>query len=302
MARVGAEQPFTLPYARMFDVTSATGLEYRIFVGLPPSFGSDDRTYPALYVLDADSWFGTVLEISRSRSYAGEIGEILVIGVGYPTGYDIAVQTERRTYDFSSSEWDPDSALYREAAAVFETLGKEFRFGGAPAFVDFIADELQPLIAERYQGDPADRGIFGHSAGGNFVGHALFSRPDAFTKYISACPGFSFNDWDVFRLEEEYAAAHDDLPVTLYLAAGEGEVLQFGKFGLLSGTARMAESLHSRGYPNLKLTCEFLAGKTHETAVTEILQRGLEIFWPGTPYWWSAERVAENLRALQPTK
>ena len=132
-------------------------------------------------------------------------------------------------------------------------------------------------MQERYRVDPADQGIFGHSAGGDFVGHALFSRPESFTKYISACPGFSFNDWDVFRLEEEYAAAHDDLPVTLYLAAGEGEVLQFGKFGLLSGTARMAEALHTRGYLNLSLTCEFLAGKTHETAVTEILQRGTRI-------------------------
>jgi len=296
---VASDRPYTLSYARQFDVTSATGLEYEISVGFPMSYGITERTYPAIYVLDGNSWFGAVLDMTRSRGSMGEIGEVVVVGIGYPSGHELSVQTPRRTYDFTTSEWDSSSLLWREAARTFEAIGAELRIGGAPAFLDFIADELQPLVEARYRVDGSDRAIFGHSAGGNFAAHALFRRTDRFSKYLIACPGFAFNDWDAFRLEEEYAAAHSDLPVTVYLAAGSDEALQFSKASLVSGTARMAETLHERKYPGLKLTCEFLPGKTHETAVTEILQRGLETCWPGSPYDWSADRVRENRRAMQ---
>jgi predicted alpha/beta superfamily hydrolase len=290
--------PFTYPFARSFDVTSSTGLDYRISVGFPLSYGSSGRRYPALYVLDADNWFGTVLEYARESAMAGESGEVVVVGIAYPGGHDPSYQTARRTYDFSTAEWDLTSSLARQAIGVFDVIGQEFRIGGAPAFLDFLVDELQPAIHERYLVDSDDRAILGHSAGGNFVGHALFSRPESFTKYISACPGFAFNDWDVFRLEERYAALHDDLPVTLYLAAGSDEALQFSNTGIVSGTARLAETLKERRYPSLRLVCEILSGKTHITAYPEVLQRGLVLCWPGSPYDWSAERVAENFETL----
>jgi hypothetical protein len=86
--------------------------------------------------------------------------------------------------------------------------------------------------------------------------------------------------------------------VTLYLAAGSDEALQFSNTGIVSGTARLAETLKERRYPGLRLVCEILSGKSHITAYPEILQRGLAICWPGSPYDWSAERVAENFETL----
>jgi predicted alpha/beta superfamily hydrolase len=174
-------------------------------------------------------------------------------------------------------------------------MGRPLRLGGAPAFLDFITDDLQPLINERYRVDPADRGLFGHSAGGNFVGRVLFSKPEAFAKYICGSPALSFNDWAVCRLEEEYAASHEDLPVTLYLAAGSQETWQMGIGEIVSRTARMAETLHQRHYPGLRLTAEILAGKTHLTGVAEILHRGMEICWPGSPAPLSVELLEEAL-------
>jgi predicted alpha/beta superfamily hydrolase len=257
-------------------------------VGLPVSYeAGSGRAYPVLYVFDADTTFCTVLETARSRAFTGEVGEVLVVGIGYPVGTDVATWGSRRTYDFSVDTWDRGSAVWQEAERVMDALGQPLRIGGAPALVELVADRVRPLVAELYGGDPADQALFGHSAGGNFLVHALLTRPEVFTKVAAACPGFVYNDWHVFELEERYAAAHDDLAATVYLAAGSDEALQMSKLEIASGTARMAETLKERGYPSLRLVCEFFTARTHETATTEILQRALELFWPGTPYDWS---------------
>src|SRR3954447_851218 len=117
-ATTSATQPSLMPYAEAFDITSSAGAEFRISVGFPPSYPGTDRAYPVLYVLDAHDFFYTVLEISRLRPTYGEIEEIVVVGIGYPYGTDLSVYGAgrsnddyinagfRRTYDFTSAEWD----------------------------------------------------------------------------------------------------------------------------------------------------------------------------------------------------
>lgn len=300
MARTsGPAERFSLPHAEAFDMTAASGETYRISVGLPVSYTHTTTSYPVIYVLDADFLFCSMLELTRLRGITGEIAEVVVVGIGYPSGTDFQTVSLRRTFDFSAPEWDLTTPVGRDVKAVFEAMGAEPRFGGASGFLDFLTDEVQPLVADRYRIDDADQALFGDSSGGNFVGHVLFRRPEAFTKYIAASPGFCYNDWEVFRLEEEYAKNHSDLPVLLYLAAGSGETLQLASGGLVSGTARMAETLHQRGYSGLRLTCDILADKTHFPACVDIMNRGLDLCWPGTPYDMTGERVESSMEKLR---
>jgi predicted alpha/beta superfamily hydrolase len=60
--------------------------------------------------------------------------------------------------------------------------------GGNDAFLSFIIDELKPAIAKATQVDPGRQALFGHSLGGLFVLHALFSRSDAFDTFIAGSP------------------------------------------------------------------------------------------------------------------
>jgi predicted alpha/beta superfamily hydrolase len=280
--------PVSLPRSEQLELDSR-----RLLVALPLSYGVDDRRYPVLWVLDADNLFCTVAEVSRFRALTGELAETIVVGLGYPEGTDVATRGARRTYDFTTADWDRGSPLFRETEAVLATLNLPLRIGGAPALLELLTGTLQPLVAERYRADAADQALFGHSDAGNFALYALFERPGAFAKVIAASPGLALNDGFVHRLEEEYARTHDDLPATLYLAAGSDEALQFSKLGIVSGTARLAETLKERRYPRLRLTCELLSGQTHMTALTEILQRGLALCWPGAPYGWSAAHWEE---------
>jgi predicted alpha/beta superfamily hydrolase len=287
-------QPFTLPFAEAFDVTTSGGRAYRLSVGLPRSYGRSDRRYPVLYVLDADDHFLTVLDIARLRGMLGEVQELVVVGIGYPRGTDLATYATRRMYDFSTDAWDRTTTAYREQAAMMELAGLTWEVGGAPAFLAALVDELQPLIAERYSVDPADQGLFGTSAGGNFTGYALFERPDAFAKYIVSSPAFYFSDFEVLRLEERYAAGAHDLPATVYLGAGVEETRQYAQIPIVSGLVRLAEALERRRYPGLLLRCELYPGKGHLSAATEAIDRGLEACWPGVPVVASAAAVEEN--------
>ena len=231
----------------------------------------------------ADTHFCRVIETSRERGRVGEISELVVVGIGYQLGTDLAAMLARRLYDFTAPHGDRTTRFMRELEAITTRRGQTLRLGGAAMLLELITDQIQPLVNERYRVDPADQAILGQSAGGNFVAHVLFQRPEAFSKYIVGSPAFAYNDGYAFQLEDDYARGHDDLPVTLYLAAASHEVLHMAPLSLVSGTARMAEILHERDYPGLRLACEILGGHTHASVYTEIIHRGLEVCWPGHP-------------------
>ena len=87
-------------------------------------------------------------------------------------------------------------------------------------FLDFIVEELQPAIRDRY--DVTDEGStrFGSSLGGLFVFHTLFHRPDAFDNYLAVSPAIGWDERVVPRHEASYAESADDLDASLYLAVG----------------------------------------------------------------------------------
>jgi predicted alpha/beta superfamily hydrolase len=231
--------------------------------------------YPVLYVLDADDHFALAVELAAGLARSREAAEIVVVGLAYPEASGAC-----RLYELTGPAWDRASATFRLIEGGLSAQGLRFTIGGAPALVDFLTACLVPEIEGRYRVDSAGRGLFGHSAAGNFVARVLFSRSSAFGKYVAASPSFSTNDWEVFELEREHATEHDDLAAELYLTAGARETLDYAPHSIVSGTARLAEMLAERRYPSLRLACDLLPGKTHQTAVAETLERALVRLWP----------------------
>jgi predicted alpha/beta superfamily hydrolase len=283
--------PFTLPHAESFELTSSAGERFRISVGFPFSYTPSGRSYPVLYVLDANMVFCTALEISRYRGTFGDVGEVVVVGIGYPET-DLPTWVERRTHDFTSAEWDTSRPIRDELVRIYAQIGREIRLGGVEPLLELITGQLQPLVAARYHVDADDQALFGHSAGGNLVAQAIFRRPGAFRKLIAASPAFYLNDWEVFRLEADHAARHGDLPVRLYLGIGSDETADLANLGIASGTTRFAETLQLRRYPSLELSCELFRGN-HLSTLTQVLHRGLEVCWPGRPVGMNTDTMGE---------
>lgn len=179
--------PVVVPAARQLDVRSSVGGHlYRLFVSVPdvpvPANG-----FPVLYVLDGNAAFPVAAFLARGAAGRSEVtGHVppIVVGIGYPEARDFDVPARRRDYTPG---------------------GEGIAEGGAGRFLDFIERDVKPLIAANHAVDRSRQAIFGHSFGGLFVLHALFTRPGSFSTFIASSPSIWWQDKVVLK----------DLPVLL---------------------------------------------------------------------------------------
>jgi uncharacterized protein len=171
-------------------VRSKKGGDYKIFVsapaGPPPPGG-----FPVLYVLDGNAWFGVAAEVARLNEL--ENGPSIVVGVGYDvhTLYD----GPRRDHDFTVG-----------APLTPQPASAGSKFGGAADFLDFLQHDLRQAIAASYAINPARQALFGHSLGGWFVLHALFTAPGSFETFVAASPSIWWDDKTLLDEEQAFAA------------------------------------------------------------------------------------------------
>jgi predicted alpha/beta superfamily hydrolase len=129
------------------------GDEFKIFVG---HCGASDPTPPAvLYVGDANGMFASAVDIVRFMQLSAQLPPILVVGIGYRMGA-VGETIQVRTRDFTPTS----------DASYTEIFPAQTMMGGAPRFLAFIRDELQPWVHARHRIEAVDSAFFGHSAGG----------------------------------------------------------------------------------------------------------------------------------------
>src|SRR5271154_1600542 len=148
-----------------------------------------------LYLSDANTSFGGVMNILTALRWAGYVPPMLVVGIGY------RVQDETETLAPRSRDLTPST--YEG-----ET---DWPSGGAPQFLRFIREELKPWVATTFDLDPDDDAFFGFSYAGLFGTYVLLTQPDTFKRYGLVSPSLWFNAKSMFDLEAAYAASHDDL-------------------------------------------------------------------------------------------
>src|SRR5690606_34171859 len=123
--------------------------------------------FPVIYVLDANSVFGTVTEAVRAQSRfpaRSGVDPAIVVGIGYAT--DAPFHPDRH-YDFTLPVPAHELPPHPDG-------GSWPGQGGSAAFLQFIERELKPQIERDFPVDTSRQTIFGHSLGGLFVLTALF--------------------------------------------------------------------------------------------------------------------------------
>lgn len=181
--------PYTVPGTEQIDVVSGrTGLPYRIFIHVPLK-PAPPEGYPVLYAVDGNAYFGSLAEAMRlvTRHPRG-LPPGVIVGIGYPSAGPFV--TERRFYDLTTpAKRDglrPDGSAWPVN-------------GGAELFLDFIEQELMPLIGQRLPIDCSRQSLFGHSLGGFFTLHALMTRPNMFHSYVAGSPSLWWDERLLFR-------------------------------------------------------------------------------------------------------
>lgn len=278
-----SSQPATIlaSQTRIMD-SQANGHRYRITVSLPLGYGKASggawpfgdlpNRWPVVYVVDGNWYAGMVTEIIRPMSWAGDVSDAIVVGIGYPEPED-PVEAWRDAFVRRDADLLPfrDAALEKRHSAL---QGRPVRTGDGGQFLTFIRDELVPVIEREFQADPARRVFVGHSFGGIFGAYALFEAPGLFQSLVVGSPSLFLGERDIFRREAAYAGAHTALAANLYLYAGEHE--ESVDDTTLTDTLRLAAILNARGYDGLTLVSHVFMDHGHFDTIAPGARWGLK--------------------------
>ncbi len=276
----------TLPDTSVYPLRSdAVGDDFELWIAEPRTgFVPPSGPPGVLYLLDANLYFGTAVEMTRlMHTLYGELPQLRVVGIAYPAD-DGLRQAMLRTRDFTPSE-DPGmtamaASLPRPAAGP----PVEPATGGADAFLAFLRDQVVPFVEDRYEVAPGGRAIFGSSLGGLFVAYALQRAPKMFDHFLGVSPALWWNEAEA--MEADYPTP-DSGPPGVHLAAGALEeaahVPMLARFRLISNARTLAARLVEEGWPAESTTFEEIAGETHTSVVAPALARGLRAAFPPPP-------------------
>ncbi|MFC4597309.1 alpha/beta hydrolase [Cohnella hongkongensis] len=198
-------------------LSRTNGREYRILIARPAE-AAPPGGYPVLYTLDGNATFLTMAEAARLQTRKPHgFDPAVIVGIGYPS--DEPFDMNRRCYDFTMPAGDgtlparPDGSPWPE-------------HGGADSFLDFLECDLQPFVGERFAVDPLRQTIFGHSLGGLLVLHALFSRPELFSRYAAGSPSIWWGARAIVTESEAFIRSFGGRlpPVRLLFTIGANEL------------------------------------------------------------------------------
>lgn len=166
-----------------------------VFIRTPRNYDPENRKYAVVYVLDGEWNFELV------ASYLDYMFDWDI----YPEMIVTGVRNVNRNRDYIPR---PDDN--------FEDTGK------ADIFLDFVKDNWIDTIEKTYSSS-GDRILIGHSFGGVFTLHTLFSEPALFDAYIALGTSAWVANGVLYEEAHAYFANPSDADAFVYMAVGEGD-------------------------------------------------------------------------------
>ncbi|MEM1219228.1 MAG: alpha/beta hydrolase-fold protein [Bacteroidota bacterium] len=225
------------------------GEERRLNVYLPASYADSTASeYPVIYLLDG-SYTEDLLHILGlvqfgSYPWIDWIPESIVVG--------IENVDRRRDFTFVSN--------WKKALKEIPTAGESANF------IQFIEEEVQPLVEQQYRTTDT-RTLIGQSLGGLLASEILLKKPQLFSHYVIVSPSLW---WDKESLLD-YEPNFQDWQGKVFIGVGtEGKVME-----------RTAKELHvllgEKGLPNEHLFFQFIPELNHATALHLSFYRAMEV-------------------------
>lgn len=163
-----------IPDYQTIEIFSKKLNEKRVItIWTPEHYSTTPHTYPVLYMLDGgiNEDFPHLANTIAHLIKTDQIIPIILVGIE---------NTERKRDLTGFTQVKKDKKIAPKV-------------GGSSHFRSFIADELIPLINQKYKTN-ARRGIIGESVAGLFVIETLLDQPDLFDDYIAFDPSLWWNN------------------------------------------------------------------------------------------------------------
>ena len=195
-----------------FVTTSADGARsWRVRIAIPRHATPPSGGYPSFWMLDGNA---AVMELDQAL--LGELARAddpqVLVFIGYDNDLRVDTPARMRDYTFVS-----DTRETRDGTTM--TAG-----GGADAFLETIERQILPGVTQRIALDPARRSLWGHSLGGLFALHTLYSRTGVFHTYAAASPSLWWRQGAVLaEPEQRFSANNAGRRARLLLSLGSRE-------------------------------------------------------------------------------
>ena len=270
----GNGRPYEIADSEVWDVPDPVSKRgYQVFVALPPSYATQpQRTYPVLYVTDADYAFPIIRQLARRLNVEGpQIEEFILVGLSYGKGEDGGFSRKR---DYTPTPNGPSTA------------SPDSIHGQAQAYQQYLRDQVKPFVNDRYRAAPARAIFLGHSYGALLGTQILFTEPGMFSGYILGSPSLWYDKRHALKLEAGYARQNQDLKANVYLYVGAYEALRKGDprynqtVDMVADNRALEAALRSRKYPNLKLKSAVLNDEDHLSVAPRGFTQGLKYLLP----------------------
>jgi predicted alpha/beta superfamily hydrolase len=105
----------------------------------------------------------------RKKALKNRMPAAIIVGIGYGT-------------------LDLENGNHRSRDLSPQAFPGRPESGGGPRFLEFLLEEVMPLLESNYPVDPETRYLFGHSLGGLFALYAYIEEPEAFAGIIAGSP------------------------------------------------------------------------------------------------------------------
>ena len=270
----GNGRPYEIADSEVWDVPDPVSKRgYQVFVALPPSYATQpQRTYPVLYVTDADYAFPIIRQLARRLNVEGpQIEEFILVGLSYGKGEDGGFSRKR---DYTPTPNGPSTA------------SPDSIHGQAQAYQQYLRDQVKPFVNDRYRAAPARAIFLGHSYGALLGTQILFTEPGMFSGYILGSPSLWYDKRHALKLEASYARQNQDLKANVYLYVGAYEALRKGDprynqtVDMVADNRAFEAALQSRKYPSLNLKSAVLNDEDHLSVAPRGFTQGLKYLLP----------------------
>lgn len=255
-------------YEEIVFNSSVLGEERELWVSLPKDYHTSERSYPVLYVLDAQSHFKITRDVLDYLAGVNKIPTMILVGIPLVES-DNLVRDRIRDY----------SPTHVEVPVAEQGSTPWQKSGNAHIFRQFLAEEVLPRVEQGYRTQPF-RILAGHSQGGLFAISSLTSTQDLFNAYIAASPSLWWDDGVMVKQAEISFAQQFNHHLYVSLASGDNSKHQHH-------TRSFAKILRYEEPTGLVWTFDIIENESHASTVLKSYYNGLEFVyrkWALPPY------------------
>jgi predicted alpha/beta superfamily hydrolase len=260
-----AQFPLSKELTKKYELTSKFNkTKYTLEVSLPVSYDANKK-YPTYYILDGFYAASIAHGAHRTLQIENLIEDVIVVTIKGP---------ETTTSEWLINRW-PDYTFSRDTLndvgyARFFNLPKGSTISGkGEQFLQTLTQQIFPLIESNYSCD-GNRGISGHSLGGQIVANLMFKTPELFNRYgINSSSQRKALNNEIREIEKNYSTTHSEYNAKVFFSFGNLE------------SKEAIEDLHNfdnqlkNHYKNIETNFVEFTGETHASVVPAMLSRCL---------------------------